>query len=483
MGFSRKVKKLDQDLTAAIEWIAVEFDSIQQLKQEIRENETVETDINKKKLNRALKLLIYISRAERRAFRLEERIGKNLKTIYEELSSYLELDLSVKQQLINQIRSTIKELNIERDNLLKYAARYNGLLKTELTHAEAEAQLLADLQSEYTNPKAKKIHLALLNFLRNADQQIEELDHWASASEATLKKAKEELVPKLEQDLIHLLRHSSVYQKAMELIPPSIRGYVRGLNYELASLYQYHRLDMFNGIAIETTSICNRKCSYCPNADKRLYSLRPKKVMDPELFKLIIDQLAQIDFRGVVALQHYGEPLLDEKLEERIQYTRTQLKHAQIEFNSNGDFLTIDKLQKLVKSGLSRVRVTNHNTNGLFSSTMQKTITHLESNPSLKRYIVIRNGITTLYNRGGLVDIPEDKKRILKHCIQETHNLNVDVEGNVVLCASDYLGTVNLGNVATKNILDIWYSEKYRRIRQELRTGIFTQQICQNCTS
>ncbi len=493
MPLKKEVKKLDQDLVAAIEWVAAEFEYVQKLKEEIEKVEHEDDpEKDEKELKNALRILIYISRAERRAFKFEEQVGKDLQQIYDELSKHLETDFSAKHELIKQIRSFIDEIKIERDNLLKYASMYEGLLKTELNKAEAEAQLLANIEEDHQPKKAKKVHDALLLLIKKVQKQVGEIEEWIGGLEATLRNAKTELEKILEEEakrtkvrkpLVHRIRHSRLYRYIMDIIPPGLRNYIREINYDLASFYQYKRFDMFSGIAIETTPVCNRKCSYCPNSDKGLYKLRPKKRMNNVSFRTIIDQLAEINFKGVVALQHYGEPLLDKKLDDKIKYTRSKLKHAQIEFNSNGDFLTIERFHLLIKSGLSRVRVTNHNPHGNFSDNMQKMIAYLKENPHLRRYIVVRNGIETLYNRGGLVDIPDDQRRKLKHCVQEMHNINVDVNGNVVLCASDYLGKVKFGNVFQKDIIKIWYSEEYKRIRKELRNGIFSKDICQNCTS
>lgn len=283
-------------------------------------------------------------------------------------------------------------------------------------------------------------------------------------------------------EMINRVRASTTYRQALELIPPSIKPTVREMQYELTTLLQYGRRDMFTGVAIETTSICNRRCTYCPNSDDRLRSKRPQKHMDMHLYDKIIGDLAGMDFQGRVALQHYGEPLEDPYLDQRVRTTKEKLPSALITMYSNGDKLTPDRLEKLVEAGIGQILVTNHNANGRVSPTLEKLQTYLANNPEMRKYCQVRDGIKTLSNRGGLVQIPEEKSRALRYCISDSHNFVIDVEGNVVMCANDYLGKTKLGDVNDTGIMEIWDCEKYQAIRSGNKKGRFTEEACNGCT-
>lgn len=54
--------------------------------------------------------------------------------------------------------------------------------------------------------------------------------------------------------------------------------------------------DFFTNVAIETTTVCNRKCPYCPHA----YIKREEAFMDTSLFKHIINELAKINYTGTI---------------------------------------------------------------------------------------------------------------------------------------------------------------------------------------
>ena len=54
---------------------------------------------------------------------------------------------------------------------------------------------------------------------------------------------------------------------------------------------------MFKAVELEINSLCNRTCSYCPNATSK----RPKGNMSRDLFEKIIGELASMDFDGRVS--------------------------------------------------------------------------------------------------------------------------------------------------------------------------------------
>ena len=51
-------------------------------------------------------------------------------------------------------------------------------------------------------------------------------------------------------------------------------------------------------ITIETTTYCNRRCSYCPNSVFERSSKKNTQLMNPALFRKIIDDLAEVGFKG-----------------------------------------------------------------------------------------------------------------------------------------------------------------------------------------
>src|SRR5262245_22586687 len=95
---------------------------------------------------------------------------------------------------------------------------------------------------------------------------------------------------------------------------------------------------MFKAVELELNSMCNRKCTYCPNVSSK----RPVGFMSEELFKKIIHELEEIEFDGRISYHFYGEPLLDKRLPEFVQYTKDKVPNSYAEIYSNGDFLDLE---------------------------------------------------------------------------------------------------------------------------------------------
>jgi len=283
-------------------------------------------------------------------------------------------------------------------------------------------------------------------------------------------------------DIINGVRSSELYRRTMELVPPTVKPAIRRIAYEVTNLLQYGQRDMFLSVAIETTSVCNRRCSFCPNHSDELRGRRPQKEMDEGIYRKIIDDLKLMHFTGTVSLQHYGEPLLDSHLEERIRYAHSKLPEAHIMFKSNGDYLTPERFQSLVASGVDEIFVTNYAGKRKESAAITALKKYLVSHPEMERYITIRNGISTLSNRGGLVEVDDAHKRIVQGCIQESYSLNIDVDGNAVMCSNDYLGQHQFGNVKRRSISSIWNSLQFREVRERHKSGVFQEEMCQRCT-
>jgi hypothetical protein len=112
-------------------------------------------------------------------------------------------------------------------------------------------------------------------------------------------------------------------------------------------------------INIEVFSLCNRVCSYCPDSlvDRR----STNSYMSEDVFSSILSDLASIQYDDKIILNLYNEPLADyDFLYKRISQTREKIPNAKISFNSNGDYVTNDKLSQLSELGVSTIIVTLH---------------------------------------------------------------------------------------------------------------------------
>ncbi|OGS08365.1 MAG: hypothetical protein A2270_02765 [Elusimicrobia bacterium RIFOXYA12_FULL_51_18] len=242
---------------------------------------------------------------------------------------------------------------------------------------------------------------------------------------------------------------------------------------------KYGTWDIFSMVFIETTTACNRRCRYCPNSKFDRGLMRNVKKMEPELFYKIIDELAALapaGWAGDIQPHFYGEPLLDGRLPGFIRYIRSKLPASPISVFTNGDFLTVDLYIELVNSGVTRFAVTRHSIEE--SSNMRDVLEYRKKQQSGKVKLDYRR-LETGSNKGGLIDIEAPIRP--EKCAWPPSTVGIDYEGNVLFCCHDYFSTASLGNIKNERLIDVWRKPYYRRLRKDLRRGVFNLDLCKKC--
>lgn len=103
-------------------------------------------------------------------------------------------------------------------------------------------------------------------------------------------------------------------------------------------------------VILELNSKCNRKCWFCTNS---LFCSDDKNVdMSDKVFEKVIEELEQINYSQEICLSFFNEPLISDKLTERVSIIKNRLPNSFVYAFSNGDFLTREKLDVLADSGL-----------------------------------------------------------------------------------------------------------------------------------
>ncbi|MGW8256674.1 MAG: radical SAM protein, partial [Thermoguttaceae bacterium] len=95
-------------------------------------------------------------------------------------------------------------------------------------------------------------------------------------------------------------------------------------------------------VRIETTNACNARCTICPHASLK----RPIMRMDEKLYRRLIDECSACAC-GEIQLHNFGEPLMDKRIEERIDYAKKRgIKKVKI--FSNGSLLDRERSKRLI---------------------------------------------------------------------------------------------------------------------------------------
>lgn len=275
-------------------------------------------------------------------------------------------------------------------------------------------------------------------------------------------------------------------------------------------------------IEIQTTSACNAACRVCPHPE--VAKERRGGRMSDILFRSIVDQ--SIEHQDELTLIPYlnGEPLLDVRLAERLQYCRDVCPASPLEISTNVSMLTDSWRRKLSPIRIDDVRLS------VFGFTRE---THQRMMPGLDYDTVMGNlwaaarddDFRTSLGVVGVVllDHPlvteEDRDRAHAFCDEfgfelfewgvldrarnvksftnstfakrvvgceqrrDIERLHVLYDGSVVLCCQDWRAEVVLGNLNETSIDELWNGEVYTDVRERISSGFpgVAPRLCQVC--
>jgi radical SAM protein with 4Fe4S-binding SPASM domain len=275
---------------------------------------------------------------------------------------------------------------------------------------------------------------------------------------------------------IYLLLPKSLRKKAKEFYYCQILRIFYGLKHKLL----YGKWDFFEVIALETTTYCNLRCKFCPNSKYERGLKKNEKLMDLNLFKKIINELAEIRYRGRIALYSYGEPFNDERLAYLIKYCKRKIPNATVEINSNGFLMTIEKYREVVDAGIDKICVTQYGS--IMPPNTKKVFEYLRTRPKSENKITYRKlKDTELSNRGGEIELETSVNYELPICMYPNSAFTIDYKGDVILCCNDYHGLVTFGNLKDKTLLEIISKSSFYKIMKEIRNKKYRLEICKKC--
>ncbi|HPS31720.1 MAG TPA: radical SAM protein, partial [bacterium] len=113
-------------------------------------------------------------------------------------------------------------------------------------------------------------------------------------------------------------------------------------------------------VAIETTNRCNASCSFCPNS----ILARERITMSDQLFNKIIDDCSVFKPENIEPFLN-GEPFMDVRIFDRMQYIRKKLPDTKIKLYTNANLLSPEKIERLGDVGLDRLFVSLNTINEL----------------------------------------------------------------------------------------------------------------------
>jgi hypothetical protein len=111
-------------------------------------------------------------------------------------------------------------------------------------------------------------------------------------------------------------------------------------------------------IEIETSSQCNRRCSYCPNS--MFDRMRENDFLEMSVYQKMIRELAEIDYDGDIKFVGNNEFFMHKQNRAYVEFARVHLPKVRMTLFSNGDYLARDDLEWASSAGVQLLIVTLH---------------------------------------------------------------------------------------------------------------------------
>ena len=259
-------------------------------------------------------------------------------------------------------------------------------------------------------------------------------------------------------------------------------------------------------LSIQTTSLCNASCVFCPYQD--IKNLFPKQIMDLDLYARIIDESNSYKHIERIIVYMNNEPLTDPHLIERINYAKEKVPWASVHILTNGSLLTEELSQDLINSKLDWIGFSLH---GIEKRTIEKAmglpyertfkmvnrfIEKAKTKKSIENYIMLTflkhqylsidekseavkywqdRGIKRISyfdgpisRAGNVKNLPQVKHTEVKGCnsIWWDKMIHIVENGDVILCCMDWRREVKLGNLRKQSIYEIWNGKIYQNVRK-----------------
>lgn len=237
---------------------------------------------------------------------------------------------------------------------------------------------------------------------------------------------------------------------------------------------------LFQRISIECNSYCNRFCTFCT----RTYDNREKVRMPTETIYKTLNELAEINFKGLISFHFYNEVFTDKRIFELFE--KCQELNLNNYLVTNGDFLKAHKVERLSRYNIKEFTLSLYDSKDRsdFESRSKEYIQKFK----LDQYdweLIVLNGGEDFTNRAGYVKHAKEKYElpVKAACSKIVKKIDVRYDGEVVMCCLDYYGLHSIGNIKDENIIDIWYSDKRRKQLHDLAKGKRDKyKLCSRCS-
>ena len=177
--------------------------------------------------------------------------------------------------------------------------------------------------------------------------------------------------------------------------------------------------------------------------------------------------MAAIEFDGVIAFHIYNEPMIDPRLFQLIQYTRSHCPSAKVLILTNGFYLNQILADELADLGVWNLAVSAY--------------TREEYDRLIG--LTVRIPYTVFFAR--LDDRQNQYERepldLHKPCWAPVGDLSIGPNGDVILCCLDWKGMHTFGNLRSQTLTSILGQSRIREVYESLLRGERSMHLCRRC--
>ena len=238
-----------------------------------------------------------------------------------------------------------------------------------------------------------------------------------------------------------------------------------------------------NVVNIETINRCNSTCAFCTasiHAEKR-----PFMEMSDELYKSIIDQLSDWNYRGHLTLYGNNEPWLDKKIVERHKYARAKLPECFIFMSTNGLLLNLDKVRE-IKPYIDQLIINNYCMNMKLHKNIQRIYEYVNMHPDefddVDILIQMRSLQEVLTNRAGSAPNKQTTGKVIKEtCLLPFTDMWITPNGHMGLCCCDNFEVTSFADLNKVSLKDAWCAPALMEARKKIAAGRQNYDFCKHC--
>lgn len=255
---------------------------------------------------------------------------------------------------------------------------------------------------------------------------------------------------------------------------------------------------LFNRVSIETSSYCNRSCSFCPvSTGRRDFG---QKLMPEVVWCAVRDELASYGFDGVAQMFLLNEPTLDKTLKTKCRELRLACPRVTMYVSTNADVIKEPaQLDDLFDAGINCVNLNiydpgqeQHDRIWALAQNFDQTTHKYRRHGPRKRLVCVtdmRPERLTASSTDSFYDrTAEDRREGVPqvHCARPHRHIVVLWDGRVPLCcALDPTALEDeliLGQVPDRTLWEMWNCETMYRYRWHLQQARRDLPGCSTCT-